>query len=88
MLIACSPTKSMGFLRSPLHRELRVRSLVGFMIGNVEESLLEQIRSEGSIHMTLIDPEKTTPSQASRIAAKAGASETSAIMIGGSTFVS
>jgi phosphoglycerol geranylgeranyltransferase len=58
------------------------------MIGNVEESLLEKIKFEGSIHMTLIDPEKTTPPQASRIAAKAGASDTSAIMIGGSTFVS
>ncbi len=58
------------------------------MIGTVEKYLLEKIKSEGSIHMTLIDPEKTTPPQASRIAAKAGASETSAIMIGGSTSVS
>ena len=58
------------------------------MIGPVEKSLLEQIESEGSIHMTLIDPEKVTPPQASRIASKAYSSGTSAIMIGGSTFVS
>lgn len=58
------------------------------MIGQVEKSLLEQIESEGSIHMTLIDPEKVTPPQASRIASKAYSSGTSAIMIGGSTFVS
>ncbi|MEM2118457.1 MAG: geranylgeranylglyceryl/heptaprenylglyceryl phosphate synthase [Candidatus Bathyarchaeia archaeon] len=58
------------------------------MIGRVEKYLLEKIESEGSIHMTLIDPEKVTPPQASRIAAKANLSGTSAIMIGGSTFTS
>jgi len=58
------------------------------MIGNVEKYLLEKIQSEGSIHITLIDPEEVTPPQASRIASKAKLSETSAIMIGGSTFVS
>ena len=58
------------------------------MTGPVEKILLEQIESEGSIHMTLIDPEKVTPPQASRIASKAYSSGTSAIMIGGSTFVS
>jgi phosphoglycerol geranylgeranyltransferase len=35
-----------------------------------------------------VDPEKVTPPQASRIASRAKMSETSAIMIGGSTFVS
>jgi len=58
------------------------------MEGNVEKYLLERIRAEGSIHITLIDPEKVTPPQASKIASKAKACETSAIMIGGSTFVS
>ena len=58
------------------------------MLGNVENYLLERIRSEGSIHITLVDPEKVTPPQASRIASRAKMSETSAIMIGGSTFVS
>jgi len=58
------------------------------MAGNVEKYLLEKIESEGSIHITLIDPEEVTPPQASRIVNKAKLSETSAIMIGGSTFVS
>ncbi|HJW97795.1 MAG TPA: geranylgeranylglyceryl/heptaprenylglyceryl phosphate synthase [Candidatus Bathyarchaeia archaeon] len=58
------------------------------MEGNVEKYLFERIKNEGSIHITLIDPEKVTPPQASRIASKARACETSAIMIGGSTFVS
>lgn len=58
------------------------------MVGVVEKYLLEKIESEGAIHITLIDPEKATPPQASRIASKARASGTSAIMIGGSTFVS
>jgi phosphoglycerol geranylgeranyltransferase len=58
------------------------------MVGPVEQHLLEQIESERSIHITLIDPEKVTPPQASRIALKAKTSGTTAIMIGGSTFVS
>jgi phosphoglycerol geranylgeranyltransferase len=58
------------------------------MIGSVERSLLEQIAAEGSIHITLIDPEKVTPPQASKIAIKAKIGGTAAIMIGGSTFVS
>ena len=58
------------------------------MIGAVEKYLLDKISSDGSIHITLIDPEKVTPSQASAIARKAWASGTSAIMIGGSTFIS
>jgi phosphoglycerol geranylgeranyltransferase len=58
------------------------------MVGRIEKYLLEKIESEGAIHITLIDPEKVTSSQASRIANKAKLSGTSAIMIGGSTFVS
>jgi phosphoglycerol geranylgeranyltransferase len=58
------------------------------MIGSVEKLLLDKIKSEGSVHITLIDPEKVTPAQASRIAGKSKASGTTAIMIGGSTFVS
>ena len=58
------------------------------MVGVVEKYLLEKLESEGAIHITLIDPEKATPPQASRIASKARSSGTSAIMIGGSTFVS
>jgi len=58
------------------------------MVGRIEKYLIEKIESEGAIHITLIDPEKVTSSQASRIANKAKLSGTSAIMIGGSTFVS
>jgi len=58
------------------------------MVGHVEKYLLEKIKSEGTIHLTLIDPEKVTSPQASRIAGKAKFSGTSAIMIGGSTFFS
>jgi phosphoglycerol geranylgeranyltransferase len=58
------------------------------MVGAVERYLLDRINSEGSIHITLIDPEKVTTPQASAIAQKASVSGTSAIMIGGSTFVS
>ncbi len=58
------------------------------MVGRVEEYLLEKIKAYGSIHLTLIDPEKVTRIQASQIAASSNASGTSAIMIGGSTFVS
>jgi phosphoglycerol geranylgeranyltransferase len=58
------------------------------MIGSVEKYLLEKIESEGSIHITLVDPEKVTPTQASRIVSNARSGETSAVMVGGSTFVS
>ena len=58
------------------------------MLGNVEKYLLDKIRAEGSIHMTLIDPEKLTPQQASKIAENSKSSGTSAIMVGGSTFIS
>jgi len=57
------------------------------MVGPIEKYLLEKIESEGAIHMTLLDPEKVTPPQASRIASKAKLSGTSAIMVGGSTFI-
>jgi phosphoglycerol geranylgeranyltransferase len=58
------------------------------MIGHIEKYLLDKIKAEKSIHMTLVDPEKITLSQASKIAENAKASGTAAIMIGGSTFVS
>lgn len=58
------------------------------MLGPVEKYLLEKIKTEGSIHITLVDPEKMTPADASLVAATSKSSGTSAIMIGGSTFVS
>jgi len=56
--------------------------------GKVEQYLLDKIKAEGTIHLTLIDPEKVTTHQASKIVENSRSSGTSAIMIGGSTFVS
>jgi phosphoglycerol geranylgeranyltransferase len=58
------------------------------MLGRVEKYLLEKIASEKSIHITLIDPEKITPDQASTVSLNSKNIGTTAIMIGGSTFVS
>ena len=58
------------------------------MPGRVEKYLLEKIKAEGSIHMTLVDPEKMTPYQAAQVGESSKTNGTSAIMIGGSTFVS
>ena len=55
------------------------------MVGVVEKYLFEKIEKEGTIHMTLVDPEKVTPSSASHIAKEAEACDTAAIMVGGST---
>jgi phosphoglycerol geranylgeranyltransferase len=55
------------------------------MVGPVEKYLLEKIERQGTIHMTLVDPEKVTPASASHIAKEAEACDTSAIMVGGST---
>jgi len=56
--------------------------------GLVEKYLLEKINAERSIHITLVDPEKITPDQASQVAENSKASDSAAIMVGGSTFVS
>ena len=58
------------------------------MVGQVEKYLLEKIEEKGAIHITLIDPEKVTPSSASRIVHAAESCQTAAIMVGGSTIVS
>ena len=58
------------------------------MLGRVEKYLLEKITAEGAVHITLVDPERITPAQASRVAENSKISGTSAVMIGGSTFVS
>jgi len=58
------------------------------LIGRVERYLLNKIQEDGAIHITLIDPEKVSPESASHIAEEAEASETAAIMVGGSTSVS
>ncbi len=54
----------------------------------VEKYLLERIREEGAIHITLIDPEKVTVSSASCIARRVETYRTTAIMVGGSTSTS
>lgn len=58
------------------------------MQGPTEKYLLEKIKADGSIHLTLIDPEKVTAQDASRIAENSRNSGTAGIMIGGSTFIS
>jgi len=58
------------------------------LLGTIEKYLLEKIKTQGSIHITLIDPEKVSAQQASRIAENSENSGTAAIMIGGSTFAS
>lgn len=58
------------------------------MVGKVEEYLLEKIEKEGTIHMTLVDPEMTRPQSAARIVQEAESCQTAAIMVGGSTIVS
>jgi phosphoglycerol geranylgeranyltransferase len=55
------------------------------MPGQVEKYLLDKIKADGSIHITLIDPEKITAQQAAFVAENSKNSGTSAIMIGGST---
>lgn len=58
------------------------------MVCRIEKYLLERIRKEGCIHMTLIDPEKVTSDSACRLAKNAESCNTAAIMVGGSTSIS
>jgi len=54
----------------------------------VEQYLLEKIKREGAIHMTLLDPEKTGSNDCAAIALEAEKAGTAAIMVGGSTLAS
>jgi len=58
------------------------------MSGRVEKYLLNKIREDGAIHLTLIDPEKAPPKTAAEIACMAEKGRTAAIMVGGSTITS
>ena len=58
------------------------------MTGAIERYILTRIREQGAIHITLIDPEKVTVADASRMAEKAERFRTTAIMVGGSTSTS
>jgi phosphoglycerol geranylgeranyltransferase len=55
------------------------------MVGPVEKYLLNKIGQDGAVHITLIDPEKVTPSSVSHIVSEAEFCKTAAIMVGGST---
>jgi len=54
----------------------------------VESYILERIGSEGTIHMTLLDPDKTSGHSCASMAREAEEGGTSAIMVGGSTLAS
>lgn len=58
------------------------------MIGRVEKYLLGRLQQDGAIHITLLDPEKTSPEMAAETASEAEKYETAAIMVGGSTLAS
>jgi phosphoglycerol geranylgeranyltransferase len=58
------------------------------MPGRVEQYLLDRIRKQGAIHLTLLDPEKLTRSSAGQLAKVIDKSGSTGIMIGGSTAVS
>jgi phosphoglycerol geranylgeranyltransferase len=58
------------------------------MLGKVEEYLLDRIRKNMTIHITLIDPEEVTCESASFLARESEICGSSAIMVGGTTLVS
>ena len=58
------------------------------MPGRVEQYLIDSIKEQGAIHLTLLDPEKMTRSTARTLAKAIDKSGSAAIMVGGSTAVS
>ncbi|MFW6149849.1 MAG: geranylgeranylglyceryl/heptaprenylglyceryl phosphate synthase [Atribacterota bacterium] len=58
------------------------------MIGKIERYIIDKICKDGSIHMTLFDPEKNIDMDCEVIAKEAAAGGSSAIMVGGSTLAS
>ncbi len=58
------------------------------MTGKVEKYLLEEIEKKGTIHFTLVDPDKSSGYDCAKIAAEAEKGGTTAIMVGGSTLAS
>ncbi len=56
-------------------------------VGPVERGLLERLR-QGPIHLTLIDPEKSTPEKSAALARGAADLGSAGIMLGGSTGIS
>ncbi|MCW4038251.1 MAG: geranylgeranylglyceryl/heptaprenylglyceryl phosphate synthase [Candidatus Bathyarchaeota archaeon] len=55
---------------------------------SVEKYLLQTIRRKGSIHLSLLDPDRILPSEAAQTSKALEAAGTTGIMIGGSTVVS
>ena len=58
------------------------------MTGKIEKYLLEKIKEKGTIHFTLVDPDKSSGYDCAKISAEAEKGGTTAIMIGGSTLAS
>jgi len=58
------------------------------MTGRVEAYLLNKIKTDGTIHVALVDPEKVSVESATHTAEEAKNGGTAAIMVGGSTVVS
>jgi phosphoglycerol geranylgeranyltransferase len=58
------------------------------MKGKTENYLLEQIKKKGTIHFTLVDPDKSSGYDCASICVEAEKGGSSAIMIGGSTLAS
>jgi len=57
------------------------------MTGKVEQYLLNKIKEDGCIHITLVDPDKSSGYDCAAIAHEAEKGGTAAIMVGGSTLV-
>ena len=58
------------------------------MIRKTEKYLLDKIKEKGTVHFTLVDPDKSTGYDCADIAAEAEKGGSTAIMIGGSTLAS
>jgi len=56
--------------------------------GRVEQLLLDRIREEGAIHLTLVDPEEVALKDVAKLADVLAAVDTTGIMVGGSTLAS
>ncbi|MCK4929107.1 MAG: geranylgeranylglyceryl/heptaprenylglyceryl phosphate synthase, partial [Methanosarcinales archaeon] len=52
---------------------------------SVEERLNNVVKTQGAVHLTLIDPDSQSPETAGNMAAQAAEGGTDAIMVGGST---
>jgi phosphoglycerol geranylgeranyltransferase len=58
------------------------------MTGKIENYLLDEIKKKGTIHFTLVDPDKSSGYDCAKISVEAEKGGSTAIMIGGSTLAS